>query len=171
VFASCGEALTVLEYSELDPAVASAADPEAADGTLMYNWANICMHFFSTEWLLKVCHADDGRETLSNVIIINQLHHPLMIPSCDLFLHHQVSKYLKDGTAYHVAKKTIPSKVTSRSQKKSDLYCFSQPCCWDFDVRGPHSPPRAIRVALFKASSWSCSSLTPSRSHSPGRWR
>ena len=54
MFASRGEALTVLEYSELDPAVSSAVDPEAADGTLLYNWGNICMHYFSTEWLLKV---------------------------------------------------------------------------------------------------------------------
>ena len=61
VFASRGPSLSVVEYSELDPAVASAADPEASDGTLMYNWGNICMHYFSTKWLLKVvintCHS------------------------------------------------------------------------------------------------------------------
>ena len=55
VFASRGESLSVVEYSELDPSVASAPDPEATDGTLMYNWGNICMHYFSTKWLLKVC--------------------------------------------------------------------------------------------------------------------
>lgn len=44
-------------------------------GTLLYNWSNICMHYFSVEWLHKVADA------------------------------------LKAGTAYHVARKKIPSKV------------------------------------------------------------
>lgn len=39
----------VLEYSELDPATASAADP--ATGQLYYNWSNICMHYFDVAWL------------------------------------------------------------------------------------------------------------------------
>lgn len=52
VFASRGDALAVLEYSELDPAVASAQNP--ATGRLMYNWSNICMHYFSVDWLSRV---------------------------------------------------------------------------------------------------------------------
>lgn len=36
----------------MDPAVACAADP--ASGTLMYNWSNICMHYFNVQWLVKV---------------------------------------------------------------------------------------------------------------------
>lgn len=39
----------VLEYSELDPATASAVDPST--GKLFYNWSNICMHYFSVPWL------------------------------------------------------------------------------------------------------------------------
>jgi acetylornithine deacetylase/succinyl-diaminopimelate desuccinylase-like protein len=39
----------VLEYSELDPAEAAAVDP--ATGQLLYNWANICMHYFDAAWL------------------------------------------------------------------------------------------------------------------------
>ena len=42
----------MLEYSELDPAVASAQNP--ATGRLMYNWSNICMHYFSVDWLSRV---------------------------------------------------------------------------------------------------------------------
>lgn len=42
--------LQVLEYSELDPATASATNP--ATGTLYYNWSNICMHYFSVPWLV-----------------------------------------------------------------------------------------------------------------------
>jgi hypothetical protein len=39
----------VLEYSELDPATASATNP--ATGKLFYNWSNICMHYFALSWL------------------------------------------------------------------------------------------------------------------------
>jgi UDP-N-acetylglucosamine/UDP-N-acetylgalactosamine diphosphorylase len=39
----------VLEYSELDPATASATNPDT--GKLYYNWSNICMHYFSLSWL------------------------------------------------------------------------------------------------------------------------
>ena len=39
----------VLEYSELDPATASATNP--ATGKLFYNWSNICMHYFALPWL------------------------------------------------------------------------------------------------------------------------
>ncbi len=56
VFAQRGESLstlTVVEYSELDPAVATAPDPDTP-GCLMYNWGNICMHYFSTAWLQRV---------------------------------------------------------------------------------------------------------------------
>jgi hypothetical protein len=41
--------LQVLEYSELDPAKASSTDP--ATGQLYFNWSNICMHYFSIDWL------------------------------------------------------------------------------------------------------------------------
>ncbi|GLC67245.1 hypothetical protein PLESTF_000532900 [Pleodorina starrii] len=44
--------LAVLEYSELDPALASATNPET--GQLYYNWSNICMHYFSVQWLRDV---------------------------------------------------------------------------------------------------------------------
>ncbi|KAF6252139.1 nucleotide-diphospho-sugar transferase [Scenedesmus sp. NREL 46B-D3] len=41
--------LQVLEYSELDPEKAAAVDP--ATGKLVYNWSNICMHYFALPWL------------------------------------------------------------------------------------------------------------------------
>jgi UDP-N-acetylglucosamine/UDP-N-acetylgalactosamine diphosphorylase len=50
-----GRPLCVLEYSELDPSLASAPAPassSAADGDpYLFNWANICMHYFSVPWL------------------------------------------------------------------------------------------------------------------------
>jgi UDP-N-acetylglucosamine/UDP-N-acetylgalactosamine diphosphorylase len=45
----------VLEYSELDPAQAAAVDP--ATGRLLYNWSNICMHYFSIDWLSRAVEA------------------------------------------------------------------------------------------------------------------
>lgn len=49
--AAADEHTQVLEYSELDPAKASAVDP--ATGKLYYNWSNICMHYFSLPWLVQ----------------------------------------------------------------------------------------------------------------------
>lgn len=46
--------LGVVEYSELDPETASAPDPHTNGETLMYNWGNICMHYFKTAWLQEV---------------------------------------------------------------------------------------------------------------------
>ncbi|GIL53347.1 hypothetical protein Vafri_8968 [Volvox africanus] len=45
-------ALTVLEYSELDPDLAASTDPST--GHLYFNWSNICMHYFSVNWLRNV---------------------------------------------------------------------------------------------------------------------
>lgn len=47
--------LQCLEYSELDPEKASAADP--ATGKLYYNWSNICMHYFGLPWLERTVSA------------------------------------------------------------------------------------------------------------------
>ncbi|GAX81228.1 hypothetical protein CEUSTIGMA_g8660.t1 [Chlamydomonas eustigma] len=52
VFALRDNRLAVVEYSEIDPAVSSSLDPDHP-GELLYNWANICMHYFSTSWLHK----------------------------------------------------------------------------------------------------------------------
>ena len=41
--------LRVLEYSELDPEQAGAVDEHT--GKPLFAWANVCMHFFSTEFL------------------------------------------------------------------------------------------------------------------------
>ncbi|EFN54432.1 hypothetical protein CHLNCDRAFT_31829 [Chlorella variabilis] len=49
VFARRNGALEVVEYSELDPAEASASDP--ATGELKYGWSNICLHYFRRDWL------------------------------------------------------------------------------------------------------------------------
>ncbi|KAI8462664.1 MAG: nucleotide-diphospho-sugar transferase [Monoraphidium minutum] len=59
VFAATPEGrLQVLEYSELDPAKASATDP--ATGQLYFNWSNICMHYFSIPWLEATVKALSG---------------------------------------------------------------------------------------------------------------
>lgn len=41
----------VVEYSEIS---AEAANAVEASGRLRFNWANICMHFFSVDWLVEV---------------------------------------------------------------------------------------------------------------------
>ena len=156
VCASRGDALTVLEYSELDPAVASAPDPDSADGALLYNWGNICMHYFSTRWLEKVgcakgstlfvgrprsiagrglahvcprsspgdrhLHRQEVCPAYRSLLMLQPSPIPaamqcgllsrlprsssLLVPSAM-----QVGSHLKEGAAYHVAKKKIPSKV------------------------------------------------------------
>eukprot|EP00850_Spirogloea_muscicola_P016990 SM000142S00504 [mRNA] locus=s142:47619:52116:+ [translate_table: standard] len=47
-----GGPVAVVEYSELDPKHATAADP--ATGQLAYRWSNICMHMFSTPFLREM---------------------------------------------------------------------------------------------------------------------
>lgn len=61
VFATRDGSLEVVEYSELDPEQAAAIDEE--HGRLKYNWANICMHYFSREWLQQMADAisESGR--------------------------------------------------------------------------------------------------------------
>jgi UDP-N-acetylglucosamine/UDP-N-acetylgalactosamine diphosphorylase len=45
--------LCVLEYSELDPSLASAPGngKDDSDDPYLFNWANVCMHYFSVSWL------------------------------------------------------------------------------------------------------------------------
>eukprot|EP00195_Chlamydomonas_chlamydogama_P005792 CAMPEP_0202904818 /NCGR_PEP_ID=MMETSP1392-20130828/31237_1 /ASSEMBLY_ACC=CAM_ASM_000868 /TAXON_ID=225041 /ORGANISM="Chlamydomonas chlamydogama, Strain SAG 11-48b" /LENGTH=471 /DNA_ID=CAMNT_0049592643 /DNA_START=73 /DNA_END=1488 /DNA_ORIENTATION=- len=86
VFASRDGALTVVEYSEIDPQQACAVDP--ASGKLLYNWSNICMHYFSISWLL------------------------------------QVHSKIKQGSAYHVARKQIPSMSGPVAGIKLELFIF-----------------------------------------------
>eukprot|EP01023_Acetabularia_acetabulum_P030399 TRINITY_DN2861_c1_g2_i1.p1 TRINITY_DN2861_c1_g2~~TRINITY_DN2861_c1_g2_i1.p1 ORF type:complete len:508 (-),score=87.02 TRINITY_DN2861_c1_g2_i1:310-1704(-) len=52
VFAKRGSGLHVVEYSELDPQEAVAVD--SSSGQLKFNWGNICMHYFSVQWLQEV---------------------------------------------------------------------------------------------------------------------
>ena len=49
VFARRGGNLEVVEYSELDPIEACAADADT--GVLRYNWSNVCLHYFERRWL------------------------------------------------------------------------------------------------------------------------
>jgi UDP-N-acetylglucosamine/UDP-N-acetylgalactosamine diphosphorylase len=52
VFArKCGR-LVVVEYSELDVAQATSVDPDT--GLLLYNWSNVCLHYFERQWLENV---------------------------------------------------------------------------------------------------------------------
>jgi len=48
----------VVEYSEISEETASLRRP--ADGKLVYNAGNICNHFYTTEFLRRVCHSHDG---------------------------------------------------------------------------------------------------------------
>ena len=72
VFARRGGRTAVVEYSELDPAVAASQDPGSS--ALLYNWSNVCMHFFRVAWLRAV------------------------------------AEQLRSDGAYHIARKSIPSK-------------------------------------------------------------
>ena len=70
VFARRGDsgAVEVVEYSELPVNQATAKGP---DGKLLFNWANIAMHFFSVAFLEKVSNAcgvdcDTNDQTDSN---------------------------------------------------------------------------------------------------------
>lgn len=68
--ATAARAPQVLEYSELDPAQASAVDP--ATGRLYYNWSNICMHYFDLRWLSKtvqVWRASSGQRPALFVLL------------------------------------------------------------------------------------------------------
>ncbi|KAK9868416.1 hypothetical protein WJX84_009045 [Apatococcus fuscideae] len=49
VFAQRDGRIEVVEYSELDPHEAAATDPSTEQ--LKYNWSNVCMHYFSREFL------------------------------------------------------------------------------------------------------------------------
>lgn len=37
-----------------------ASAPDPTTGTLLFNWSNICMHFFAVDWLNQVRHACNG---------------------------------------------------------------------------------------------------------------
>jgi len=51
----------VVEYSEISEATASLTKPE--DGQLVYNAGNICNHFFTTDFLVKLCTHHDHQLT------------------------------------------------------------------------------------------------------------
>ena len=55
VFVKRGDGIGVVEYSELDPAVSSSVD---ASGALVYNWSNICMQYYATNFLERICGPD-----------------------------------------------------------------------------------------------------------------
>ena len=48
----------VVEYSELPPALATAADP--ATGELRLNAANVVLHYYSLDFLAKCCEPNGG---------------------------------------------------------------------------------------------------------------
>mmetsp|Transcript_10064 Transcript_10064/g.11755 ORF Transcript_10064/g.11755 Transcript_10064/m.11755 type:complete len:497 (-) Transcript_10064:175-1665(-) len=54
VFSKTAEGrVKVVEYSELDPALAAGSDDK---GNLLFNWSNICMHYFTPTFLRLVVH-------------------------------------------------------------------------------------------------------------------
>ncbi|PKI60810.1 hypothetical protein CRG98_018799 [Punica granatum] len=50
-----GGPLTVVEYSELDPALASMINQET--GRLRFCWSNVCLHMFTLDFLNQVANA------------------------------------------------------------------------------------------------------------------
>ncbi len=50
VFAKSGGRLRVVEYSELSPTLAAMRDPSS--GHLVFNWSNICMQYFSKDFMV-----------------------------------------------------------------------------------------------------------------------
>lgn len=52
VFARRGAHVEVVEYSEMDPQEAASVDP--GTGELRYAWSNVCMHFFTTHFLVSM---------------------------------------------------------------------------------------------------------------------
>lgn len=52
VFARRGAHVEVVEYSEMDPQEAASVDPST--GELRYAWSNVCMHYFSTAFLVAM---------------------------------------------------------------------------------------------------------------------
>merc|ERR550534_2206942 len=58
VVCKCDDRYQVVEYSEISSTVAEQRVP---DGSLRFNASNICMHYFHTNFLRKVCeqHLDD----------------------------------------------------------------------------------------------------------------
>mmetsp|Transcript_11657 Transcript_11657/g.32291 ORF Transcript_11657/g.32291 Transcript_11657/m.32291 type:complete len:470 (-) Transcript_11657:76-1485(-) len=58
VFVERGEGVGVVEYSELDPEM-SAKVANAETGELYYNWSNICMQYYSKDFLTRICCDDE----------------------------------------------------------------------------------------------------------------
>lgn len=52
VFAMRGQNVSVVEYSELGADLAEKRDPST--GQLLYNWSNVCMHYFRRDFLESV---------------------------------------------------------------------------------------------------------------------
>lgn len=52
VFARRGAHVEVVEYSEMDPEEAASVDP--GTGELRYAWSNVCMHYFTTDFLASM---------------------------------------------------------------------------------------------------------------------
>ncbi len=108
--------LAVLEYSELDPALASATNP--ATGQLYYNWSNICMHYFAVPWLRTVADrlihggSGDGAAAAS--------------ASCTTTAPASCT-----AVPYHVARKKIPSVDGPVAGVKLELFIFDT-----FDMAG-----------------------------------
>lgn len=104
--------LAVLEYSELDPALASATNP--ATGQLYYNWSNICMHYFAVPWLRTVAnrliHGGADGAAAADAATASA--------SCA-------------AVPYHVARKKIPSVDGPVAGVKLELFIFDT-----FDMAG-----------------------------------
>jgi len=58
VVCKCEDKFQVVEYSEI---TSSTAEKRKEDGSLMFNASNICIHYFSTKFLNKICssHLED----------------------------------------------------------------------------------------------------------------
>ena len=67
---SGGGGVGVVEYSELDPEM-SARVANPATGELFYNWSNICMQYYTVDFLERVCR--EGRAALGHHLAVKTI--------------------------------------------------------------------------------------------------
>lgn len=155
----------VLEYSELDPKLASATDPST--GQLHFNWSNICMHYFAMPWLAKTVKAGAG--SVGVHVNYNMRCGPPVgfcyaVPGSHCECHQSNrqthawpgrDRHIRarrapatqalsgPGAAYHIARKAIPSKGDTKVGPSTPIACCWFRCRQFANGAGPHVRLRA----------------------------
>ncbi len=110
----------MLEYSELDPATASATNP--ATGTLYYNWSNICMHYFSLPWLVAAA------QHLRTAAVYHIAHKQIPAKGGVKVPGLKLEMFIFDP--FHTADKTTLFEVREGEKGAgAELYWDVEPCC------------------------------------------